>query len=241
MKIGIMQPYFFPYLGYWQLIRSVDVFIAFDDVNYIKRGWINRNRILMNAQPAYLTIPVVSASQNKKINELKVMEGEDWREKMLKTLQHAYSKAPFFNETYELIQSVIFNRATGLNEFLLFQLEMVSRYLEMDVEIKFSSANFPNTHLKGVDRIIDICKLAGASTYINPPGARDMYEHETFMDHELQLRILVPQLQTYPQRHGGFEPNLSIIDALMEIGKDGVMQQLDAYALEEQSQGGRNE
>lgn len=231
MKIGIMQPYFFPYLGYWQLMQAVDVFIAFDDVNYIKRGWINRNRILMNGKPSYLTVPVIQASQNKKINELMIMEDQDWREKMMKSLQHAYSKAPFFSETSLMLHSVIFNETIELSRFLVEQLKSIVNYLQMDVQIKYSSDEFANAHLKGGDRIIDMCSLAGAEMYINLPGGREMYNVDAFRNNGLNLRFLEPQINEYAQRQPGFQPNLSIIDLLMELGKDGVMDHLNAYEL----------
>ena len=233
MKVAIMQPYFFPYLGYWQLMQVADVFIAFDDVNYIKRGWINRNRILLNGEPSYLTVPVVSASQNKKINDLVIMQGGDWREKMLKSIQHAYSKAPFFNEMFPLIRSVIFNGSENLSNFLVEQLKSLSSYLELNVDIEYSSASYANSRLRGEDRIIDICKRAGASIYINPPGGREMYDQANFQNNHMDLRFLEPEINEYPQRQNGFTPHLSIIDLLMELGKDGVLEQLNKYDLQE--------
>ena len=104
MKIAIMQPYFFPYLGYWQLMNIVDKFVIYDDVNYIKRGWINRNRILVEGKPFYIHVPVMKASQNKIINEMEVFVDSSLRKKELKTIELAYKKAPFFDSVYPLIK-----------------------------------------------------------------------------------------------------------------------------------------
>jgi len=232
MKIAIMQPYFFPYLGYWQLMQAADEFVAFDDVNYIKRGWINRNRILVNGKPSYFTIPVLAISQNRKINDHQIASGSEWRTNLMKTLQHAYSKAPFYEETLDLVRGILFFPEDNLSKFLVHQLDSVAAYLDIDVKISHASERFHNQEMKGVERIIDMAKHARASMYINPPGARDMYEQDRFASQGLDLRILVPELREYPQRYPGFEPNLSLIDLLMEVGRESVKERLDDYELE---------
>lgn len=119
MKIAIMQPYFFPYLGYWQLMNIVDKFVIYDDVNYIKRGWINRNRILVEGKPFYIHVPVVKASQNKIINEMEVFVDSSLRKKELKTIELAYKKAPFFDSVYPLIKDIINTEQNRLSEYLI--------------------------------------------------------------------------------------------------------------------------
>ena len=112
-----MQPYIFPYLGYWQLMKAVDTFVVFDDVNFIKKGWIHRNNILVSGQKHMFTLPLQKASQNKKINEIDLSESENWREKILRSIFMAYKKAPMFDSVYALLERIIGNQEKNLASF----------------------------------------------------------------------------------------------------------------------------
>lgn len=105
MKIAVMQPYLFPYIGYFQLLNAVDMFVVFDDVNFIKKGWINRNNILVNRQKYLFTVPLKDASQNKLIKEVQIAD-DGWQEKFLKTVAQSYKKAEFFDEAFALIEKL---------------------------------------------------------------------------------------------------------------------------------------
>ena len=128
MRLAIMQPYFFPYIGYWQLIHAADRFVIYDDVNYIVRGWVNRNRILINGAPSYITVPLRSASQNRKICDIDIQPSATWRSKMTRTVELAYRKAPFFAEAFPVVGGVIQHEASNLSDYLCHQLRSLSAY-----------------------------------------------------------------------------------------------------------------
>ena len=118
MKLGIMQPYFFPYIGYWQLLNAVDEYVIFDDVNYINRGWINRNRILVNGEPQYINLQLTGASQNKLINEIEVACDPSFAKKRLRTLEQSYGKAPFYQDTMALVTDILDDPEKNLAKYL---------------------------------------------------------------------------------------------------------------------------
>mgnify|MGYP002632649357 CR=1 FL=1 len=215
MKLAIMQPYFFPYIGYFQLINAVDRFVIYDDVNYIKRGWINRNRILLNDSPHTFTIPILKASQNITISNTLIDPSLKWREKLLVTMEHAYRNAPYFKEVFLLIEKSILKQCPTIAAYALHSIEAVVDYLEIDTEIVATSSKYGNEHLKGSDRILDICLKEAATTYINPSGGVDLYDKQQFNDAGIDLHFIYPEKVTYAQQKNPFIENLSIIDVLM--------------------------
>lgn len=222
MKLAIMQPYFFPYIGYWQLINVVDKFIIYDDVNYIKRGWINRNRILINGSAAYLTMPLDHPSQNKKICDTELNTTLPWRNKLLRTIELSYRKAPHFNDVYPIIDKLIRYEVTSLSSFLSFQLQSLSVYMGIDVVFKTASSCYEDAKLEGEKRILDICKKEGATTYVNPQGGKKLYSRKTFKKNGIEIRFLSPLGVEYKQFGDIHVPWLSIIDVLMFNSKNKV-------------------
>jgi predicted HNH restriction endonuclease len=176
-SIAVMQPYLFPYIGYFQLINAVDKFVIYDDVNYIKKGWINRNNIIINKQKALFTISLAGASQNKLINEIDI---SDNFEKLLKTIQFSYSKAPYFRQTYEILNKIVSFENRNLSLFITNSLETILDYLNIDTEILLSSNLNKDSGLKGQVKIMSICKELNAETYVNPIGGIDLYDKEYF-------------------------------------------------------------
>lgn len=214
MKLAIMQPYFLPYIGYFQLIDAVDKFVIFDDVNYINRGWINRNRLLLNGSEHMFTIPLRGASQNKLICEIELAD-EGWRNKMLRTIQQAYSKAPCYEDASELMANIINAPVNRLDDFLFNSIKAVAGYLDIEAEIERTSRIYRNAHLKGEERILDICRQEHATVYVNPIGGTELYAKERFQEQGIQLSFLRPRPITYSQGKGEFVPWLSILDVLM--------------------------
>jgi hypothetical protein len=229
-KIAIMQPYIFPYLGYWQLMKAVDVFVIFDDVNFIKKGWIHRNNILVSGQKNLFTLPLQKASQNKKINEINLSETENWQEKLLRSIFLAYKKAPMFDEVYTLIEKILNHSEKNLALFLGNQLKQVNDYLGIQTEL-ISSEKYGNHELKGQNRILDICRKESASHYVNPIGGQELYDHASFEARNMSLSFLKTSPFEYKQFKNDFVPWLSIIDILMFNDKETVHQALDAYEL----------
>lgn len=233
MKLAIMQPYFFPYVGYWQLLRAVDRFVIYDDVNYIKGGWINRNRILINGKPSYITVPLYHASPNRKICDISMQSSLDWRKKMIKSIENTYRKAPSFSEVFPIIEKLISYKTDNLVEYLTQQLSTLATLLGIKTEFVVASSCYQNNDMTGQERVIDICKNEGATTYINPQGGQTLYDTETFQNAGIDLRFIIMHPMPYKQRTAGFVPYLSIIDALMEIGVVELFHHLDRYELSE--------
>jgi hypothetical protein len=216
MRLAVMQPYFLPYIGYWQLIAAVDKFVILDDVNYINRGWIARNRIACNGQPCWLTLPLQGASQNKLICELDIKHDDGWRSRMLKTIRQNYHKAPCFEPTFALFEGVLSDAQGNLSEYLAKSIAQVAKFMGVETEIIPTSRIFPKGNLKGSERIIDLCKRAGAAEYINPPGGRELYDPRDFHAAGIELSILCPQLVDLPLLSGVSDGTvLSILDMLM--------------------------
>lgn len=214
-----MQPYFAPYLGYFQLMAAVDRFVLLDDVNFINRGWINRNRILLGGREHMVTIPLRGASQNLRINEIALDGQAPWRAKLAKTIEQAYRKAPYFQETMPLLRAMLDCPENGLAPFLRASLAAFHAWLELPCRLVDSASAYANQQLKGAERIMDICRQEGATVYINPPGGRELYDVAAFAAQGTELRFLKPRLQPYPQDTAEFLPGLSIIDVLMHQGR----------------------
>lgn len=231
MKIGIMQPYFFPYIGYWQLINIVDKYVVFDDVNYINRGWINRNRILFNGEPKYINIFLKGASQNKLINEIEVDIEEKQIERNLMILKQAYKKAPFFQKVFPVIESVLYEKESNLGKFNGLLIQKVCRYLGIDTEIVFSSDLQKDNSLKGQEKIIDICRRLNATDYYNAIGGRNLYCQEKFSQYNIKLHFICAEPIWYKQFGNDFCNNLSIIDVMMFNSKEEIGQFLKMYQL----------
>lgn len=212
MKLAIMQPYFLPYIGYFQLINAVETFVVYDDVNYIKGGWINRNNILIDREKKLFTIHLKNASPNLFINEIEIID--DFR-KFIKTIQLSYKKAPHFQEVYLLLENIISYRNKNLSEFIVNSLKVILKYLDIETNVVISSQLDKNNLLKGKDKIIDICKLLDADTYINPIGGQGLYNKDEFSSNKIKLMFLESQSIIYQQLNNVFIPALSIIDVLM--------------------------
>lgn len=231
MKLAIMQPYFFPYVGYWQLIHAVDRFIIYDDVNYIRGGWVNRNRILINGEPTYITVPLHQASQNKRICDITLQSSPGWRDKLVKSVENTYRKAPFFTEVFPVVEQLIRHETDSLSDYLANQLQTLSAFMGIKAEFVMTSRCYENNGLSGQVRILDICKREGATAYINLPRGQALYYAETFLDAGMDLRFIAMHPLTYRQRAAGFVSCLSIIDALMEVGPVEIRHHLDAFDL----------
>jgi WbqC-like protein family len=235
MKIAIMQPYIFPYIGYFQLIYAVDKFIVYDDVNFIKQGWVNRNNILLDGQPYLFSIPVENITSYKKINETKISSSlyDRWLNKFSKTLLSAYKKAPYFENIYPRIIEVLEKGKGGTSIASLCKrgVAMVTELLEMDVDIVDSSEKYQNGHLSSYERVIDICRQESGATYINAIGGKELYSKETFKENGIDLFFLKSNDVIYSQFAHEFIPHLSIIDVLMFNPTKAIKQHLQNFNL----------
>ena len=210
-----MQPYFLPYIGYIQLLSAVSKFVVFDDVNYINRSWINRNRILLNGVVHTFTVPLRGASQNRLICDIELASDHIWRDKFMRTIRQAYGQAPCYEPAYALLERIVNYSSVRLDEFLLNSLREIVGYLSLKVEIVSTSRIYKNANLKGQDRILDICRKEKTDVYINPIGGVDLYDRVVFLEQDIQLYFLQSRQISYPQGNGEYIPWLSILDVLM--------------------------
>ena len=216
MRLAIMQPYFLPYIGYFQLMSAVDKFVLLDDVNFINRGWINRNRIAVNGEPHWVTLPLAKASQNRLISEIELVDDPSWKRKTLRTVELSYHRAPHSGEVFSLFSDILNEARGSLSVFLFRQLQRMADHLGIKVQITPTSAVYPREGRSGQDRIMDICRREGATSYANLPGGRDLYDPASFAAAGIELLFLDPNFQALNLRHSGQEgPILSILDLVM--------------------------
>lgn len=228
MNVGIMQPYLFPYLGYFQLINAVDTFVIYDDVNFIKQGWINRNRILLNGSEYMFNIILNGASSFKKINEIEIIPNNH---KLIATIKQAYRKAPFFIEAYPVLNNIFLDKETNLAFFLTNSLYAIAKYLDINTPIVVSSEIEKDTSLKGEDKVIDICRQLKANCYINAIGGHELYSKEKFAENGLELNFIKSNPIMYNQFNNQFIPWLSIIDVMMFNSPEEINKMLNQYEL----------
>ncbi len=232
MKIAIMQPYIFPYIGYFQLINATDIFVFYDDVNFIKRGWINRNRLLINGEAQLFTVPVSKASQNKLINEVEVSIEEKWLKKFLSTLQFNYKKAPHFEETSALIKKVLDTNHSTIADLAMDSVKKIANHLQLSTVFKKSSEQYSQSKgMDKADRLIEICKQNNASDYVNPSGGKELYDKLYFKEQDVNLYFIENKINPYPQFTTNFVGGLSMIDVLMFNSKEQIQEMLNEYSL----------
>ena len=223
-----MQPYLFPYIGYWQLINAVDTFVIYDDVNFIKQGYINKNNILLNGKAQSFTLELIGASSNKLINEVKVGNNS---KKLLKSINQNYIKSPYFKDVFPIIEYILNHDEKNLAKFIAYSLQKISSYLNIDTKFVYSSDLEKDNGLKAQDKVLEICKELNASKYINAIGGQELYSKDDFKDNKIQLNFLDTRLMEYKQFKNEFVPYLSIIDILMFNNREEVKNMLNEYIL----------
>lgn len=235
MKLAIMQPYLFPYIGYFQLINAVDKFVIYDDVNYIKQGWINRNNILSSNGTYLFTLPLKGASSSKLIKDITInyMMFEKWKPKFFTTLEQTYKRAPYFENTLAMLKEIFSNieNDMSISSINAISIKVIIDYLGVDTVILDSSTIYNNSNLRSEARVIDIVNKERADIYINLIGGAKLYNKEHFKDNNISLFFQKSILTPYKQFADVFVPNLSIIDVLMFNSKEEVNKLLNNYQL----------
>lgn len=227
-KVAIMQPYLLPYLGYFQLINAVDEYVIYDDVQFIKGGWINRNNILIGGGKSLITFPLIGASANKNINEIHVQQNLD---KLEKTILMAYSRAPHIEDVSKLIKKIFSYEDKNLAYFAGNSLIEISKYLGIETEFIYSSDLDKNTGHAAQEKVIDICKKLKTEIYINAIGGLELYDKKAFAENGIELKFLKPNLPKYKQFNTDFISGLSIIDVLMFNPPGKAKEMLEDYEL----------
>jgi WbqC-like protein family len=214
MKVAIMQPYFFPYIGYFQLIGSVDLFVIYDNIKYTKKGWINRNRILRNGVDCVFTVPLRKDSDSLDVKDRAVAADFD-RGRLVNQLREAYRRAPHFQEGFAVVEKAVMAPRDNLFEYVHGSVVEVCRYLGIGTRIVPSSSFAIDPVLKAQDKVLALCKAASASMYVNAVGGQELYNREEFRARRIELKFLKTGPIEYPQFGDPFVPWLSIIDVMM--------------------------
>ncbi len=230
-----MQPYTFPYIGYFQLIEAVDSFVFYDDVNFIKGGWIHRNRLLVNHTDNLFTIPLLKASSFKSINKVEINSiiFDNWKRKFFKTIKLSYSKAPYYNEVLPVIERVFSNEEYATIDCLASKsIKEVCKYLGINKQWYYSSNHFTNSLNMGrTERLLHIANSLGCNTYINTIGGEKLYEKNDFIKNGVTLHFIKLEEVSYTQYSNNFVPNLSIIDVMMFNSIEDIHLLLKKYSL----------
>lgn len=234
MIIGIMQPYFFPYLGYWQHMNAVDRYVVYDDVNYIKGGRINRNEILINGRPNRINLLLQDPSPNKLINEINIIDDYRAMDKMMKTIDMAYHKAPYYSECMPVLEKIICNKESSLSRYLFHSFIILKEYLNIQTELILSSEIDKDCNLHGYRKVIDICKLLEGDVYYNSISGLPLYTPHLKDFNEAGIKVYFTKKNEimYKQFNNEFIDNLSIIDVMMFNSRSECNRLLSSYHLE---------
>jgi hypothetical protein len=231
MRLAIMQPYVLPYIGYWQLMGAVDRFVVYDNIKYTKKGWINRNRLLLNGQDATFSLPLAQGSDSLNVDQRELASSFD-RRKLVNQFVGAYRKAPQFDAALPLLERVLLNPATNLFDYLWHGIHAVRNHLGLQTELVRSSAiAIDHEGLKAQDKVLALCEALGASTYINAIGGLELYRREAFAARGIELRFHKAHPIEYGQFGSPFVPWLSIVDVLMFNPATTVQSMLHEYSL----------
>jgi len=220
VRVAIMQPYFFPYIGYFQLLKAADNWVSFDDTQFVNKGWINRNRILhpdTSKEWQYITLPLNKRGRFDKICDISIKSDEKWRDQIIGKLTSYKRKAPFYTQTIDFVESCFETDETNLSKFLVRSLKLTADYLGIETPIRVQSnmkLSLNNIEHPG-QWALRIAEIVGASEYINPHGGNEIFNEREFDDAGIKLRFLKPILNPYKQRRDVFVPGLSIIDVMM--------------------------
>lgn len=231
--IGIMQPYFLPYIGYFQLINLVDEFVIYDRIEFTKKGWINRNRMLQNDKDEFFTIPLKKDSDYLYINQRFLSDNSQVeKSKILRKIEANYRKSPQFSTVFPIIEKIFQSSHNNLFDFIFHSICEINAYLDITTKIIKSSELPQNIEtFKAQEKVIEICKNLNANKYINAIGGVDLYKKEDFEKEGFQLNFIKTSIINYTQFNKEFVPWLSIVDVMMFNNQSRVKEYLLEYTL----------
>jgi len=230
MKTAIMQPYFFAYIGYFQLIRAVDLFILYDNVKYTKKGWVNRNRMLQNGRDVMFSLPLKNDSDALDVRD-RELAADFAPDKMLRQISGAYRRAPYFVQTFPLIERVVRHEERKLFRFLHHAIVRTCEHLRIATPIRVSSDIAIDHTLRNQDKVLALCDAVGAGTYVNAMGGTELYSGDAFRERGIELKFIRSKPLAYAQFGNEFVPWLSIIDVMMFNPMAEIAKILDEYTL----------
>ncbi|WP_299271003.1 WbqC family protein [uncultured Psychrosphaera sp.] len=216
MRVAIMQPYFFPYIGYFQLLNAVDTFVIYDDIEYTKKGWINRNRLQLNGKEFMFTLPLKKASDYLPVNQREL--ANSWvkdKNKLLNKVSSTYQNAPYFETVWPLVVNIFNCTHINLFDFILNSITELTKWFNIQTNLVVSSSLKYNSELKAQDKVINLCQALNTTEYINPIGGLELYNKQDFINNHLKLTFINPILKSYSQSATPFLSHLSILDVIM--------------------------
>lgn len=234
IKIGIMQPYFFPYLGYYSLMKYTDYFILFDTPQFIRKGFINRNRILdAKGKPLFVTAPIVGASRETRIKDTKISYTNNWFSKIYGQLTAYKKRAPYYEKVLELLHDVESKHFLNITDLNAYTLDKTAQYIGISFHYDiFSKMNLRIDEVYAPDEwALNITKALGYDTYVNPPGGLSFFDKEKYIKNDIKLQFLQNNLNPYSQRNGTFVEGLSILDAMMFLDPQTILELLDDFTI----------
>ena len=227
-----MQPYFLPYIGYFQLVRAVDKFVIYDNIQFVKKGWINRNRILVNGKDEFMTLPLKKDSDYLDIDKRQLADTFDEdREKLLRRIKESYRKAPHFEKVYPIIAGLFGHNSKNLFSFIFNSVQQVCEYLQINTEFVISSNVDIDHSLKSEQKVLAIVNKMNAQTYFNAIGGQELYSPAKFNDFHVELKFIQSEPLRYKQFDNEFVPSLSILDVMMFNSKEEIGQMLHSFTL----------
>ena len=232
MRVAIMQPYFFPYIGYFMLIKNTDLFVLFDNIQYIRHGWINRNRILKPGEGwQYINFPIRKHSRGTLIQDIIINNDQHWKRKIMAQIQHYKATAPHYEAVMKFLENALEINTESVVDLNTFLLSEVCRYLEIDFHFqKSSELNIDWNNVNAPDEwALEISKYYKAKEYINPVGGIDIFEKDKFEKEGISIKFIAPVFRRYSQGRSDFIPSLSIIDVMMFNSKNTTRQMMDSY------------
>lgn len=216
MRLGIMQPYFLPYIGYFQLLEHCDTFVLYDDIQYSKRGWINRNRILASGKPRTITLPLRRASDYADVRDREIAS-EYSPKAMMAVLRQSYCRAPFWTNYEQLLEGILRFSSRNLYEFVANSISAVARHVGIQTPVVTSSSLGIDRSLRGEQRVLATCMAVGATEYVNPIGGWNLYDDNAFAALGLRLSFLRSLMTPYAQFSFPYVEALSIVDTMMFV------------------------
>ncbi|WP_332648199.1 WbqC family protein [Lysinibacillus sp. 54212] len=233
MKVALMQPYFFPYIGYFQLIHAVNEFIIFDNAQYIRRGWMNRNRILNgHKESIYINVPVQKAPRETKIKDIVINNELDWKANLFQQINY-YRKAPNYAFVSDFLDECLYKNTSSLSQFNAILLKKVCNLLEIDTKITILSEKLPMISVANAadEWGVEVCKALNATTYINAIGGIEFYNQQKYLENNIEIQFIKPVLKPYKQFNQIFIPGLSIIDVMMFNHTQEIKEMLEIHEL----------
>lgn len=232
MTLAIMQPYFFPYIGYWQLMHAVDTFVLFDNIQFSKSGWFHRNNILLNGKKTLFTIPLKKDSDLLNVVERYLADDSERQlKKILAQITNSYRKAPYFSMCFPIIKDIFLNKDKNLFDYIYYSIINICQYLEIETNIIISSSINIDHNLKSKDKVIAINKELNSNKYINPIGGKELYSQDDFERENIELMFLSSGVPKYKQFDNDYIAYLSIIDIMMFCSIDEIKTMLDKFEL----------